>query len=150
MVEVRTIRCNGRPTEQLLVDGQSIMLDADHLTDDMRRAAASARGNCYVAGLGLGLMVRHLIDKPEVTRIVCVEIDARIVELILPRVADPKVTLRVGDAYRDFAGGPFDWMYFDCDVRPSDENYERWRAAALPHLKAGGTIERWIANEPVR
>lgn len=143
MVELRTIRCNGRPTEQLLVDGASVMLDADHLVDDLRRAAVSARGACYVAGLGLGLMVRHLIDLPRVARIVCVEIDPRIIELIGPRVAHPRVTLRAGDAYRDFAGGPFDWMYFDCDVQGTRESFERWSVAALPHLQAGGTLERW-------
>lgn len=60
-----------------------------------------ARGHVLVIGLGLGVAVQMLIDKPEITRITVLEKDPDIIRLTgnYYRVESTKVHIIQGDAF---------------------------------------------------
>lgn len=57
-------------------------------------------GRLWIAGLGMGLMLHHLIDRPDVTEITVVELDADVIDLMGPTTPrDPRVTIVNDDWY---------------------------------------------------
>lgn len=58
-----------------------------------------------VAGLGLGVVLRPLLVKPEVTAVIVVEINEDVIKLVGPKFSDPRLVIMQGDAKDD---GPID------------------------------------------
>lgn len=57
-------------------------------------------GEVLVAGLGLGLMLHHMAARADLTRIVVVEVDEDVVQLVRPTLPDdPRVEIVVDDFY---------------------------------------------------
>ena len=66
----------------------------DHL-EFIRRAS----GRCLVNGLGLGVVIKALLEKPEVTHIDVVEIEQDIIDLVWSHYRNGKTTLHHTDAF---------------------------------------------------
>lgn len=57
-------------------------------------------GRLLVAGLGLGIQLRHLIHRDDISQIDVIEIDPDVIELISPTLpGDDRVTIHEGDYY---------------------------------------------------
>lgn len=64
------------------------------------RVADLPPGKVLCAGLGLGLMVHHLVARDDVTKITVVEIDSDVVELVSPTLPkDPRIDVVQADYY---------------------------------------------------
>ncbi len=58
-----------------------------------------AKGRCLLNGLGLGVVLKALLAKPEVTQVDVVEIEQDVIKLVAPSYNDPRVHIYNADAY---------------------------------------------------
>lgn len=74
--------------------------DPVHWYGMKERVDALPGGHVLCAGLGLGLMVRHLLARPDVSLVEVVEIDADVIELLTPLLpVDPRLLVIHEDYY---------------------------------------------------
>lgn len=64
--------------------GDVVMSDTPAELADHRGPIRMAHGHCLVNGLGLGVVVRALLDHPDVARVTVVEIDPDVMALVAP------------------------------------------------------------------
>lgn len=90
--------------------------------------ALYARGHTVVMGLGMGVLLYNIIQRPEVEKVTVVESDRRVVEL-LHQIADPeswngweKVQIVIADALTWKPDDPVDFLTVDIWEKLGDEN----------------------------
>jgi len=88
----------GQSFTRLLKNGRLIMSDTPAEMRDHRLAVSRAAGHCLLNGLGLGMVLKNMLLKPEVTDITVVEIDQDLIDLVAPHYPDPRVTIVCADA----------------------------------------------------
>jgi len=103
---------------ELFVDGTFWMSNYPEEIDDIKRVIKTAKGNCLVGGLGLGLIVQELL-KIEIDHIDVVEINPEVIKVCSERVLNEKVKVLEGDAKKVFPNPPYDWVYYDIWILPS-------------------------------
>jgi spermidine synthase len=106
-----------------------------------------ARGDLLMGGLGLGMVLLAVQDKPEVNSVTVVEIEQEIIDLILPELPlNSKVNVVQGDIVRFATNHLFDTIYFDIW---SEVNAVNWKQMKKLHrrfrknLKADGWMSSW-------
>ncbi len=81
------------------------------------REVALAHGDCLVAGLGMGIFVLQIQDKPEVRSITVIEKEQAVISLVLPHLPfNTKVKVICGDIYDPKVIDRklrFDFIFFD-------------------------------------
>lgn len=75
----------------------------------------AATGRVLIHGLGLGMVLKAVLAKPDVTHVDVVEISEDVIRLVAPSYADPRVRIRHGDAltYRWPVGFSWDAVWHD-------------------------------------
>lgn len=74
------------------------------------RVMSLPAGRLLVAGLGLGLFAHHLMERPDITEVVVVEIDEDVANLIKPSLPDHlSLSVVVGDFYDFLKTGTGIW-----------------------------------------
>jgi hypothetical protein len=115
---------------------------------------AAAHGRVLVAGLGLGLVLGPLLDKPEVTEIVVVDVNPAVPALMAPYLegleAGRRLRLVRADINRWRCRSVFDVIYFDIWPDISARNLPemlRLETRYRRHLRAGGWMGCWAKDE---
>jgi hypothetical protein len=154
---------------RLKVNGTTMMVDTPMERRTNLEVVEKARGRVLIAGLGLGMILRSIQNKPEVTHITVLEKHRDVIDLVggsLARSqnshtvggmidgayhlhpAASKISIIEADVFAwSFAGQPkFDTIYFDIWPRSSvqflpemDALYKRYR----PLLAKGGWMDSW-------
>ena len=88
----------GETYTRLMRDSTLIMTDTPAEMRDHWEAVFMARGNCLLNGLGLGMVLKNILLKPEVKSITVVEISQDLIDLISPFYTDSRVTYVCHDA----------------------------------------------------
>ncbi len=84
---------------KLTRNGKLVMSDTPAEMHDHFSAVLNARGHCLINGLGIGMVLRAILRKSEVTAVTVVEISRELVELVSPYYADQRASFVVADAY---------------------------------------------------
>lgn len=88
---------------KLMIDGNLRMSDTDAEYSDhgeaIRRIQMPTNRHVLINGLGLGMVVKAALDQPHVEHVDVVEIDPRVVALVGPHYADPRLTIHTADAF---------------------------------------------------
>lgn len=74
-----------------------------------------ATGHVMIAGLGLGMVLKAVLAKPDVTRVTIVELDPNVIDLVSPHYRDLRLTIVQGSIF-DFKppkGTRYDAVWFD-------------------------------------
>jgi len=79
----------------------TVMSDTPAEMADHAMFVRVARGHCLINGLGLGMCLSAILQKPEVTAVTVVEIDADVIALVGPHFTDSRVAI-VHSAAMDF------------------------------------------------
>jgi spermidine synthase len=125
------------------------MSNDDEEYKDIERAIATARGDCYIGGLGMGLIANACAQLERVNSVLVVDNNKDVIKLIGPSVKNSKISIKHGDARFDFFNRQYDWMYFDIWVEIDDEAKNLLTECvknAQPYLRDGGTIEAWLKD----
>jgi len=99
---------------QLHVNGVLMMSDTRHEHITNYTVVSKARGQVFIAGLGVGMICHAIADKSEVDRIVVIEKSQGVIDLVGPTMP-AKVEVIQGDVFEFKAakGTKFDTIYFD-------------------------------------
>ena len=79
--------------------GVLVMSDTPAEMRDHRKAVRMAEGSCLINGLGIGMVLRNILLKPEVTDITVVEVSQDLIDIVSPHYADGRVTFVCADAF---------------------------------------------------
>ena len=109
-----------------------------------------ARGRCLLNGLGLGVVLKAILAKPEVTHIDVVEIEQDVISLVWPTYKDgDKVTLYHADAFTIQWPEGIRWDCIWHDIWPSLCTDNLPEIAKLKHKYAHKTRYQaaWVEDE---
>lgn len=107
---------------RLMVAGSGVVMsDTDHEQRTNIGMVAFSKGRILIGGLGIGLIVLPLLEKPEVASVLVVEKNPDVVALVEPAIRKAagehagKLTVVLGDVYtwKPAKGDRFDSIYFD-------------------------------------
>jgi len=140
---------------KLLVGGQLMMTDTRMEQETNLQLIRRARGDVFIAGLGLGMVLVPLLKKPEVNTVLVVEKSQDVIDLVSPHLLNmdvEKLFIFQGDI---FTWNPdpswlFDVVYFDIWPTITGDNYEeikKLHARYRPHLKTGGWMASWVEEQ---
>lgn len=121
---------------RLVVDGTLMMSDTrmERLTN--KHFIQEANGDVMIAGLGIGLVIRNIIDKPEVRSVTVYEKYQDVIELVGPKLQHPKLRIVQADIleYKPAKDELYDVIYFDIWPEISQDNlddirvlHNRWK-----------------------
>lgn len=139
---------------QLLVRGELMMSDTDMEKRTNLGFVRNAKGRVLVAGLGLGLILHKVIEKPEVSEITIVEKYSDVVALVggtLPQTNEKAVSIVTADIFdwKPLKGQKFDTIYFDVWSNICTDNLKniaRLKRRFCHHLALGGWMGAWAEN----
>ena len=133
------VKCRDGVWRTLMVDDPMHWLGMGEL------AKLALPGTVLVAGLGMGLLLHHLVKRDDITKILVVEIDPEIIEFVSPYLPkDDRIVFRVGnfyhfctEHYKHFETAIIDlWVLNDSSTRQ-----ERQR------VSASMSVARALSNE---
>lgn len=83
-----------------LVRGRTlVMSDTPAEMRDHSTAVYRAKGSCLLNGLGIGMVLKNILLKPEVTDVTVVEISQDVIDLVSPFYTDPRITWICASAF---------------------------------------------------
>jgi hypothetical protein len=85
--------------KRLMRGGEVIMSNTPDEISDALSFIYRAEGSILINGLGLGVVVKALLEKPEVTDITVIENSEDVMKLVAPHYTDPRLTIIKGDAF---------------------------------------------------
>jgi predicted membrane-bound spermidine synthase len=85
---------------RLMHDGHLVMSDTPAEMRDHSYAVHKAQGHCLINGLGLGMVLKNILLKKEVTKVTVVEIDQDLIDLISPHYKDSRIEFVCADALK--------------------------------------------------
>ena len=105
----------GETFTRLKRGGTLVMSDTPAEMRDHYAPVLNAKGACLINGLGIGMVLRAVLKKPEVTSVTVVEISREVLDMVSPHYADPRVTFVHADAlqYKPPKGVRFQMVWHD-------------------------------------
>lgn len=85
--------------KRLKRDGTVVMSNTPDEIRDFMPFVWRAKGSVLINGLGLGCVVKVLLDKPEITKITVIEKSRDVINLILPHFNDDRLKVIHADAF---------------------------------------------------
>ena len=85
--------------KRLMRNGEVIMSNTPDEIHDFISFYRRATGSVLINGLGLGVTLKALAEKPGVTDITVIENSEDVIKLVAPSYTDPKITIIHGDAF---------------------------------------------------
>lgn len=115
---------------------------------DHRACVQAGTGTCFVAGLGLGMVAVALARKPEVERVIVMELSRDVIDLVAPHMPE-KVEVIQGDLLSDpIPKGKFDTIWLDIWSSISvDDAATRALASRRLAQRKRGFMGSWAADE---
>jgi len=107
-----------------------VMSDTPSEMRDHRYVVHKATGKVFVAGLGLGMVIQAMLDKPEVEKVIVVELSEKVIKLVGPHYKErygDRLDIQQGDALawtppKGTHHDPFDVAWFDIWTYKSEDN----------------------------
>ena len=121
---------------RLMIGPTLMMSDTDMERSTNRIFVLKAKGNVLVAGLGLGLILFAIADKPQVEHVTVVEKYQDVVDLV-----GPAVKARLGDRLTIITADIFDWKP-EKGVKFNTIYHDVWPTVNLDNLKEMTTLHR--------
>jgi len=128
--------------------GPTIMSDTWMERQTNREFVRQAKGDVLIAGLGIGMVLLDVQDKPEVTSVTVVEKEIEVIGLVIDHLPlNEKVVIIVTDIF-DYKpnGRMWDTIYFDIWDKISGDNYPEMKKLHRKFAMAkrpGGWMGSW-------
>lgn len=105
----------GQVYTRLTRNNHVVMSDTPAEMYDHLEAVQRAKGTCLLNGLGLGMVLKNILKKPEVTKVIVVEISQDVIDMVSPYYNDPRVEFICADAleYQPPKGIRFQMVWHD-------------------------------------
>lgn len=76
-----------------------VMSDTPAEMRDHYYAVRMAKGSCLINGLGIGMVLKAVLKKPEVTDVTVIELSQDVLDMVAPHYADERVTFVCASAF---------------------------------------------------
>lgn len=107
-----------------------------------------ANGCILIAGLGLGMVVKALLDKPDVSRIVIVEKSEDVINLVgQAYTGDSRVEIVHGDIFDYKPKEHFDYAWFDIWQEIDGDNYPEMKRLHCRFARAATVKDSWCREQ---
>jgi len=119
---------------KLIVDGELMMSDTDMEINTNIGFINRAKGRVLIAGLGIGMVLKNILKKKEVTEVIVVEKYSDVIDLVASVFNDPRLKIINEDIFYWLPekGEKFDTIYFDIWPTICEDNLEE---IALLHMR---------------
>ena len=134
---------------------QPVMEDCPFERETNQIFVDRAFGDVLIGGLGIGLIIKAIEEKPEVTSITIIEKYEEVIDLILSQVPfSEKVIIIQGDVFTYTPTQQYDTIWLDVWTTGKEStelgetaHHDNWKERMTQYLKVGGYIEFWTADE---
>lgn len=92
----------GEEFTRLMRGNTLVMSDTPAEMRDHYEPVIRARGSCLINGLGIGMVLKAVLKKPEVTDVTVVELSQDVIDLVAPHYQDERTTFVCASAF-DYA-----------------------------------------------
>lgn len=137
---------------ELKVHGGIMMTDTSMEKRSNYGVVRMARGDVFIAGLGIGMVLLPILEKPEVTSVTVIEKYPEVVALVEEAIRKAagknasKLKIVVGDVfeYKPAKGEKYDTIYFDIWPDICTDNLEDMAKLHRKFAKAKKTLDSWM------
>lgn len=101
--------------KRLMRSGTVVMSNTPDEIRDFLHFTRIAKGSVLINGLGLGCIIKVILDKPEITKITVIEKSEDVIKLVAPYFSDPRLVI-INDCafeYKPQKGEKFDFVWHD-------------------------------------
>lgn len=136
---------------ELRVQGGIMMTDTSMEKRSNSGVVQMARGDVFIAGLGIGMVLLPILEKPEVTSVTVIEKYPEVVALVEEHIRkaagenSSKLKVIVGDVFEyKPAKAAYDTIYFDIWPDICTDNLEDMAKLHRKFGKAKKTLDSWM------
>jgi hypothetical protein len=128
--------------KRLKRDGFVVMSNTPDEIRDFTHFTREAYGSILINGLGLGCVVKVLLEKPEVTKITVIEKSEDVIKLVSPHFKDSRLTIIHADAFEYVPpkGERYDFAWHDIWDSICADNLKEMTKL---HRKYGHRVNQW-------
>lgn len=132
----------------LFRDGKVIMSNTPAEIQDHIKFIHKASGKVLVGGLGLGMVLKCLLDNKAVTKVTVVEKSVDVIRLVAPSYTeDPRVEIVNADIFEYTPNEKYDCAWFDIWDDISGEEYPEMKRLHRKYGRYVGWSDSWLRNK---
>lgn len=124
---------------RLSVDNETVMSNTPMEVRTNQEFIQEAKGDVFIAGLGIGMVIYEILKKPEVNSITVVEVNKTVIDVVMPYLSQikgiEKVKIIHGDVFNIELTEKFDTIYFDIWNTISGNNYPEMKLLTKKYQK---------------
>jgi len=116
---------------------------------DFTHFTRKASGSILINGLGLGCVIKVLLEKPDVTKITVIEQSKDVISLISPYFTDSRLTIINADAfeYKPLKGEVFDYVWHDIWDYICGDNLSEMATLHRKYARKTNWQDSWAKSE---
>lgn len=135
----------------LYCNGKLIMSNTPAEVNDHYKFIQNAKGKVLIGGLGLGMVLKCLLEKKDVTKVVVVEQSADVIKLVASSYTnDPRVEIVHESIFEYKPNEKFDCAWFDIWDDISGEEYPEMKKLHRRFGRHVGWSDSWCRNKSRR
>jgi hypothetical protein len=126
---------------RLHINGQLMMSDTRMEKESNRDFINNAHGKVLIAGLGIGLILKNILQKEDITEITVIELYQDVIDLVGPKFNDPRIKYICADIYKwkPKKEDKYNVIYFDIWSEVSQDNL---KDIATLHNRFKNSVDR--------
>jgi len=132
---------------RLVYKGEIIMSNTSSEIADHYNFIKKAKGKILIAGLGLGMVVKALLDKDCVSHITIVEKSSDVINLVAPFYKDKRISIINQDIFSFNPKEVYDFAWFDIWTYIMSDNYKDMIRLNRKFGQFAKVKEHWCYNQ---
>ncbi|RYC70739.1 hypothetical protein EQG79_00875 [Spirosoma sordidisoli] len=131
--------------KRLMRGGTVVMSNTPDELFDFHKVQHLAHGSVLINGLGLGCLVRVLLNKSEVTQITVIEKSEDVIALVKPYLVDSRLTIIQADAFsfQPPKGARYDFVWHDIWDYICSDNLKQMAILHRKYARRSGWQDSW-------
>ncbi len=130
-------------------NGETIMSNTPDEINDFRYFVGKVTGSVLINGLGMGVILKAILEKPEVTEVIIIEKSLHVIRLVAPTyINDKRVNIINEDAfeYQPPKGKKYNYVWHDIWDYICSDNIEEIKTLHRKYRKKCDYQESWCRD----
>jgi len=132
---------------KLVYKGETVMSNTSAEIKDHANFINMAKGKILIAGLGLGMVAKALLDKDCVSHITIVEKSSDVIKLVAPFYQDKRISIINQDIFNFNPKEVYDFAWFDIWTYIMSDNYKDMIMLNRKFGRFAKVKEHWCYNQ---
>lgn len=121
--------------KRLLIDGQTMMSNTWMEQRTNLEFVEKATGHVLIAGLGIGMILVPILNKPDVLSVTVIEKSPDVISLVAPYFVNDKLKVVQADIFDYIPDKKYDVIYFDIWLGICSDNWEEMKSLERRYRK---------------